>query len=251
MNSAYGTMGMKPHDKKICMINELDFKKYVRNNYNSITCIDRMPNSQYRVEKKIPLVEHFNLQFVAAMILEKAKCHMGKALRLQERLGSPQAGGIFYTDTDSMQGSRVCFQELQDLYQQTYNEPMAGNDLGQFNSDFEFDGAFMHNDKGELVPNSMKSDGEIVSKRMIVVGKKSYIHHLVDSKGQMAYHLRLKGIPSASLMDAANQHFNGDPIAMYEHLYRGEPQTFILKGRFRVTKTGSWSTIETTRTVKF
>ena len=106
-------------------------------------------------------------------------------------------------------------EELAAIYKQKYNQDLIGTNLTQFHCDFDrWDGAV----------------GDVHSKLLIALGKKSYIDVLVDEEGNESYHSRLKGIPHA-VMDTWCYRNNKTLQQMYEHLLSGEPIPFnILDG---------------------
>ena len=109
---------------------------------------------------------------------------------------------IYYQDTDSMHIEKHCLEELAEKYKQKYDRELVGSNLGQFHSDFE-----------------LKSDSTNVrSIEAYFIGKKCYIDKLIDDQGNTGYHMRLKGVPQASIIDAANRLFKGDVVELYKQL---------------------------------
>ena len=100
---------------------------------------------------------------------------------------------------------------------------LSARNLTQFHEDFDgFSGSI----------------GKIHSRKLIALGKKSYLDILADEAGQEGYHIRLKGIPNQCILNYCNKH--GITVEeLYEQLYNGESITFsILDGSncFRKTK---------------
>ena len=88
-----------------------------------------------------------------------------------------------------------------------------------------------HGDFDELKNNP-------VSVESYFLGKKTYIDKLVNDKGEEALHVRMKGIPSATVYTTP---FGDDLMKLYDFLYNGGSQKFDLcKGRvqFAFTKSG-------------
>ena len=74
-----------------------------------------------------------------------------------------------------------------------------------------------------------KGDGEGVKAiECYFIGKKTYIDKLIDSNDNIAYHIRMKGIPSRCIVSKVNSHFGGDPFAMYKFLFEGGTVSFDL-----------------------
>ena len=144
---------------------------------------------------------------------------MNRVMMLAEQNGIK----IFYQDTDSMHLLERDVPKLAELFKNKYSQDLIGSELTQFHEDFDgFNGAV----------------GKIHSRKLIALGKKSYLDILVDEVGQEGYHIRLKGIPNQCILNYCNRH--GVTVEeLYEQLYRGESITFnILDGSncFRKTK---------------
>jgi hypothetical protein len=84
--------------------------------------------------------------------------------------------------------------------------------MGQFHTDFDSD--------------ILK--GEVLAKRSVFLGKKCYIDELYSEYGDVVdYHIRLKGIPNASILDYCYNN-NLTPLELYDKLYEGETIKFDL-----------------------
>ena len=97
---------------------------------------------------------------------------------------------IYYQDTDSMHIEDEKISMLADEFKKRYGRELIGSDIGQFHNDFdELENAYcvLH----------------------ISAGKKIYYDLLRNDKGQTAEHLRLKGIPSETIINHANKYFKG------------------------------------------
>lgn len=82
----------------------------------------------------------------------------------------------------------------------------------QFHIDFDrFDGAV----------------GEVHSRKLIALGKKSYLDILVDENGNEGYHIRMKGVPKQCILNYCKHH-NISVEELYELMYNGEEITFNL-----------------------
>ena len=150
-----------------------------------------------------------------------ARCIMNEVMVLAEEVGIK----ISYTDTDSLHLPAADLARLSAAYEAKYGRVLRGNELGQFNSDFEFDGCFATVD-GKLVKNTVDSVGEPLATMSIIVGKKCYLDVLEDKAGNVAYHIRIKGVPHRVLASVVNRYFGGDPVALYMALYKGEEVEF-------------------------
>ena len=259
MNSSYGRTGLKPIDNMDYYLAPDKLNRFIANNYYRISQMNIMPNGDTRVVANKAINRHFNQQHVAAMILETSKHLMRKVLLLQQRIESPLAQQIFYTDTDSIHISQPAWRELELIYKSKYNEQLAGKALGQFHSDFELGGTFMHSAEGKLVPTdpSLLADdiksSSLYSSKLYICGKKAYLDVLQSTThpGLVVYHFRLKGIPEKSIVSKCNAEYGGRVDRLYEALATGERMTFTLSGLFKTGLDGLIQTASMERTVQF
>ena len=122
---------------------------------------------------------------------------------------------IYITDTDSMHLLNSEIPRLEKAYIKKYNRELIGKALGQFHSDFE-----------------MKGCKDVLAVESIFLGKKCYIDKLRgyddDEQEKYGFHIRMKGVPTKSILYEAKRQFNGDVMALYRHLYNGNAVTFDL-----------------------
>ena len=89
----------------------------------------------------------------------------------------------------------------------------------------------------------------------LFVGKKSYIDKLQDEAGNVAYHIRMKSIPSNCLLHTVAKKYDRDPMKLYEALYRGQVENFDLTSAgnccFKTTKSHEVFTTRIERKVCF
>lgn len=190
MNSVYGKTIMKPVNSKIRLINSQDaFDKYEQKNYNHIRSVDKLAGSDtYQVKTINSLTRDYNLAQFGSIILSMSKRIMCEVFCLAEELGHT----IYYTDTDSGHFRECEIDELADAFEKRYGRKLIGSDLGQFHCDF----------------NNIANDASMpVSVKSLFLGKKSYIDMLQDDKSNLAFHVRMKGIPADSLERTANAMF--------------------------------------------
>ena len=84
--------------------------------------------------------------------------------------------------------------------------------MGQFHPDFESD----------------KISGDLQSVEAFFLGKKAYCDKLSNEKGEIDYHLRLKGIPN-NLLESEYE----DPLQLYKFMYEGGEYKFNLLTKSR------------------
>ena len=87
--------------------------------------------------------------------------------------------------------------------------------------------------------NFAGSVGSIHSRKLIALGKKSYLDILVDERGNEGYHIRMKGVPSQCIINKCKR--MGITVEeLYERMYIGEVMEFNLVDGcncFKKTKT--------------
>ena len=240
MNSVYGKTIMKPINYKQKLIaGKNNFEKYELKNFNYIRSVDKIKGANiYQVKKIESLKSNHNLVQFGSIILSMSKRIISEVFCLAEDLGHT----VYYTDTDSGHFCESEIGELASAFEKKYGRKLIGSELGQFHCDFE------DIVKGDdiTMPVSVKS---------IFLGKKSYIDMLQDNKNNIAFHVRMKGIPASTLERTANMMF-GDSIPvkckgglfipeknegvdadysifkLYEHLFAENEVTFELVSEF-------------------
>ena len=131
---------------------------------------------------------------------------------------------IYYQDTDSMHLNEDDVDKLAALFKATYGKDLIGSDMTQFHCDFD------------VFPGAV---GKIHSRKLIALGKKSYLDILVDEQGNEDYHMRMRGVPKQCIINKCKR-MNITVEELYERLYQGEAITFNLTDGcncFRKTKT--------------
>jgi hypothetical protein len=102
---------------------------------------------------------------------------------------------IYYQDTDSIHIKQEDLPLLADKFKDKYNRELIGSDLGQFHSDF--DSIASSEQIKEAASQGVKY--QVWSKKLIALGKKSYLDILEDNLGNIGYHARMKGVPNQCL----------------------------------------------------
>ena len=237
MNSGYGKSIMKPVINDVKFFDKkAEFETYHRRHYNWITSHIYIGN-KVRCNMVKPLNEHFNRAQVGSEILAMSKRIMNEVMCLAE----DNACDIFYQDTDSMHIFDKDIGVLSDKFKEVYGRDLIGKNFGQFHSDFKIDGA-----------------SEIYSRKLIALGKKSYINELVgkdaDGNEVIDYHIRFKGIPNSTILDHAKRFGrvrndvveyeeagNKNVWELYEEMLQGQIKAFDLtngglRANFNFTK---------------
>lgn len=213
MNTGYGKTIIKAVDTETRMFDDQErLDVYLSRNYSWVKCYTKMDGTdKVKVETVKTTVDHFNLPHIGVMILAWSKRIMNEVICLAE----DNAINVYYQDTDSMHIDENKISTLSEKYSEMYGKELIGKGVGQFHSDFDFDG---HTD--------------VVAVRSIFLGKKSYIDELegkCEKTGAVhkSYHIRLKGVPNESIMFACAR-YNCSPFDLYERMYKGEKVNFDL-----------------------
>ncbi|WP_300485543.1 DNA polymerase, partial [uncultured Brachyspira sp.] len=209
LNSIYGKSILKaiPIETKCVPKNKI--YNYIWRNYNFISDITENDNIDNVYVKRIkPIQNHYNLPQFGASVLSWSKHLMNRVISTAEQNGI----NIFYQDTDSVHVMEDDVERIADIFKHKYGKELVGERMGQFHNDFDsFDGAV----------------GNVYSRKLIALGKKSYLDILVDEKGNEGYHIRLKGIPKQCILNKCKR-LNITVEELYEKLYNGEEVTFNL-----------------------
>jgi hypothetical protein len=230
MNSAYGKSIQRAieHDEKY-KIEGAGYENFVvRNYYNIVEDVQIKGSKIHSIKVVKPVDKYFNFTLFGVHVLSMSKRIMNEVMCLAFDIGCR----IYYQDTDSMHLEVASLPKLEEAFKAKYNRVLVGPEMGQFHSDFE--------PLGGETP---------ISQHGIFVGKKFYIDHLVNSKGQTDYHARGKGCTQESIKA------KGDRMELYRALYNEEAVTFDLtqgKVSFKMNKDMTVSTNKKfTRRVKF
>ena len=256
LNCSYGICGLKPISTDTKYVTDDNRDNFIQNHCNHIKSFTDMPNGDTRFDLHKQINTHFNRQHCAMEVLSMSKRIMNEVMCLAEDIGI----AIAYQDTDSMHIPRKDSKRLGIAYEEMYGKPLLGKgegSYGQFSTDFEFDQAWhFRNDKFTKVGKSIKTVGEVRAIKSIFLGKKAYIDILSDTIGNIAYHIRMKGIASRCLLHKVATCFNQDPYVFFKHLLNGNEAEIDLTSDgnccFKTTKSHAVYTQEImTRKVKF
>ncbi|EGZ29373.1 hypothetical protein PHYSODRAFT_473095 [Phytophthora sojae] len=203
MNSSYGKLLMKPIVKKKFFVSGAEMKIDTCTRKNIHRMISRTPISDNLAifEEHKALSQHFSPIHLGIQILDSSKHIMNRVMCLAEGIDAR----IWYQDTDSMHIEYDSVPRLADVYRDLYNSEVIGKQMGQFHVDFDLAG----------------SEGNIVAKESVILGKKSYLDVLAcDGNDATGLHIRMKGIPGKLL--------EGDAYVTYIKLFNGEAVSFDL-----------------------
>lgn len=217
MNSSYGKLIQKAHDKGVKFFNNKnDFMKFYERNYNEMIRAynyDDENEEKYKVEYKTAIGDFFAEPHLGSQILSMSKRIMNEIICLAEDLNLM----IYYQDTDSIHIEDKSIKILETEFKKLYNRDLIGSNMGEFHSDF--------NDKFNINGQIIKVNN-VVSKKLIILGKKSYIDQLegTDNEGNkyINFHVRLKGIPSEAISHYIKTNNLKSEYELYEKLFNGE-----------------------------
>ena len=220
LNSIYGKSILKPMTDEIKVVDQKKLISYIYRNYNFIKEVSFNDSSKAFVKKIKPINNHFNLPQFGASVLSWSKHIMNQVMSTAEQHNID----IYYQDTDSVHIKECDVPKLAAIYKEKYGKELIGKHMTQFHCDFDsFNGAV----------------GDIHSRKLIALGKKSYLDILVDEKGNEGYHIRMKGVPKQCVLNKCKR--MGITVEeLYERMYHGESITFDLTDGtncFRKTKT--------------
>lgn len=258
MNSAYGKTGLKIIKSDIEYIAKTKIVPYINNHSNDIKRLTVMPNGTYRVERYKCVIDQYNIIPVSCIVLEMSKRLMNRVMYCLEK--DEDEKFIDYTDTDSIQMAAEYVPTLERVYKERYGRELMGKQMGEFGNDLEFEGSITRkrlcDGTVKVIETDFKAEGEITSDMAIYCGKKAYVLRTLDEAGNVAYQVRLKGIPSACIMDKLNSdEYKGDIVGLYKDLYAGKPVEFILGSgtsvNFKVHHNHTITTVKQPRTVQF
>jgi len=215
MNSCYGKTIEKCHETNYSFV--YGQEKFLKTfSYNStisnIKSATEITPGLFLLEKVANRNEHFSSPHIGSVILSMSKRIMNEVMCLAEDNNI----NIWYQDTDSMHIDDHSIDDLTYLFKEKYNRDLIGKNLGQFHSDFTV----------------ADSKGKISSIEAIFLGKKCYIDKLKyfdnDDNEKFAYHVRMKGIPSKSIIENLHDHHTNNPLDLYKALLNGDKVKFDL-----------------------
>ena len=211
MNSAYGRTLLKPFVDEKVYKSEKNYEAHIVRHYESVKCVQKLHDNSFEITQLKSIIEHYNLAHIGCEVLSMSKRIMNELMCLAEDIGVE----IYYQDTDSTHTPVCDIPRLSKAYLEKYGREMEGNNMGQFNCDF---------DSGVL-------KGKIKSVSSVFLGKKCYVDRLEgDEKGVYEYHIRMKGVSADAIADKCLE-LDIDVLELYTRLYNGESFDFDLACR--------------------
>ena len=187
LNSIYGKTILKPINESYKFIPTNQLNQYISNRYNYIKEITGMNNSTRAIARGVkPFNKHFSFVPFGVNVLSMSKRIMNELIYTAEDLNFP----IYYQDTDSIHIHQSNLNALADEFRKRYGRELIGKQLGQFHPDFVSFGS---------------TDEMPVAIRSMFLMKKTYIDQLQNSSGEIAFHIRCKGIIPDVIVKKANE----------------------------------------------
>jgi len=237
MNSAYGRTLLKPFEDEKVYVSEKNHDKHLVRHYDSVKSVQKLHDNSFEITQQKPIIDHYNLAHIGCEVLSMSKRIMNELMCLAEDIGV----NIYYQDTDSTHTPVADIPRLKEAYFKKYGRELEGNNMGQFNCDFD----------------SKKLKGKIRSVESVFLGKKCYVDKLQgDEEGVFDYHIRMKGVSGDAIADKLLEE-GIDVMELYDRLYDGELITFDLccrgiKACFENMKDGTMETkVDFERKIKF
>ena len=195
MNSTYGKTLLKPVKHDLIFKDSDNLASALFNNSDRVKEVHQCnsPTSEgfdtYIIKVAKATNTHFSLPHVGVEILSQSKRIMNKIFHAASEVDMT----VYYQDTDSVHVPQEGFENLKAKYLELYGEEFEGKELGQTLPDFEASGF-----------------KDLVSVESFFVGKKAYLDilegtHIETGERRRTHHVRLKGIPYASILEAARQ----------------------------------------------
>lgn len=240
LNSIYGKSILKPVDREKIYVEKIKYRKktfyhideqFLENHpYKKYVGVDNWQEffnaNAYRIHRfedvsenlmdvelyKRDMSSSFNI--FGSDVLAMARRIIGRVMALAEDIeeAHPELSpGLFYTDTDSMHIRGDLLKLLEIEFKKKYKNEIKGSEMTQFHIDFDTPENFA---KGEEIMGAQES---------YFLMKKAYCDKLIGNKGNVGYHMRLKGVPT----DVVNHED-------YKKIYDGESITYdLLDGHVR------------------
>ncbi|EDS89522.1 DNA polymerase, putative [Entamoeba histolytica HM-1:IMSS] len=209
MNSSYGKTIQKPiKEEKKFFRGRKKMTSFWRRHLEDVIVGEQLHDADvWMVNVKKQIDDFYIPNIIGVLILSMSKRIMNELIYLCEDLDID----VYYQDTDSIHIKKKDLLRLEKEFKEKYGRDLVGSELGQFHSDFP--------------PVKGKPSWSIKS---IFLGKKSYLDVLTNEDGDIDYLIRMKGIPKKVILGTAKEKFEGDVVALYEHLYAGYPLSFDL-----------------------
>ena len=237
MNSIYGKSALKPHNYEELIVDSTTWRKSGEETNIQWEKINKWREffnaNAYRISEFEYLdVDHIKVKchkldlsanFVpfGSNVLAMARRIIGRVMALAEDIEKEHpecTPGLFYTDTDSMHIRADLLQYTEEAYMKKYGKPIKGGDLCQFHIDFD-------------PPKNYKDNEKVLgADESWFIMKKMYADRLIGSEGSIAYHQRMKGVPSDLVHWEHYEKIYNDEFVKFDLLTNGHVSFFYEGG---------------------
>lgn len=237
MNSIYGKSALKPTNHTTFIVDthlyrksEDEMKKWeiVDNwreffNANAYRIKEIVYLDKNHIEVKChELDASANFVPFGSNVLAMARRIISRVMSLAEDMEEEHpecAPGLFYTDTDSMHIRKDLLKYTEEAYMKKYGEPICGKNLCQFHIDFDS-------------PKNFKQGEEVIgANESWFIMKKMYADQLIGTQGSIAYHQRMKGVPSDLVKWTDYEKIYNDQFVEFDLLEKGHVSFFYENGQ--------------------
>lgn len=238
MNSIYGKSALKPAHFEEEIIDAVKWRKLGEEENIQWEKVDNWRKTfnadAYRIKSFDFLdKEHISVKFhqldtsanfvpFGSNVLAMARRIIMRVMSLaedMEELHPECAPGLFYTDTDSMHIRKDLLKYTEAAYLEKYGEPICGKNLCQFHIDFD-------------PPKNFKKGEEVVgANESWFIMKKMYADQLIGTEGSIAYHQRMKGVPSDLVHWEDYEKIYNDEFVEFNLLENGHVSFFYENGK--------------------
>lgn len=234
LNSGYGAMMQKPIKTDIKILNKDELQYVFCNEITSLKSYEQIlnehstPTNYYIGWFKADTKKHYNVAFIAAIILSISKNIMN---RLMYELEDNNVK-IYYTDTDSIHVNKKEWLE----FIKNKNKDYVGDNLGQFHNDYDGKELQIYDEKHPPVDDQY----DLYAVEGYYLAKKIYAEKVTSKTYPDKYGIffRMKGIPDDCVIDLAKQ-LNIDILSLYKYLYDDYALTFDISSVKKVFRFGS------------
>jgi hypothetical protein len=213
MNSAYGKTLVKAPEVNISYHSEGQLDRKLDDDSSRIQSRRKLGDTWEVRCTAVPKV-HYNLAPIGSRVLSMSKRIMNRVMALADEMNIK----IFYQDTDSMHIVQKDIVRLEKAYNSKYESKLIGGAMGQFACDFA-DTKYKIHKEG------------LLSRRCIILAKKTYMDIVSDIHGHYYAHWRMKGVNKEAMKEFTRDFTKYDNYTGGRGEYDIIKQLLITKGK--------------------
>ena len=230
LNSGYGAMMQKPIKTDIRISNKTELQHMLYEEISSIKFYEQIldehsqPTEYYISWHKADTSQHYNVAFLAALILSISKSIMNRLMYYLEDNHVP----VYYTDTDSIHVNKQKWLEFT-------KEQWVGSNLGQFHNDYDGYEIGIYDEQ-----HNSDNPYDLYAVEGYYLAKKIYCERVKSIKypEREGIFFRMKGIPETTVKMFASQR-NCSIMELYNLLYEDHGLTFNISQDKKIFRFGS------------